>query len=123
MDKKETTNERLNRMTRDLASGKIPEEMKAALQRKRLGGTPVKHPFRHVINFEWFRDFTLWERIKILLGYNLEVSIRVPCLNNPGELGVLVMATTSVHTEAKGLLTEKAKEALQEVYGNQIPKP
>lgn len=124
----ETDSQRIDRMTRDLAAGKMPPEMQSALNarmaeaaKKRSFGKPVKVPFLHTIIFDWHRNFSLWERIQILFGYGIEVAIRIPTRHNPGEVAVLVMATTTPYDTARELLKDRAAEALKTMYGDQLP--
>lgn len=51
--------------------------------------------YRHIIKVEWFRKFTLWDRIRILFGYSLVVQVGVATRHNPGPFQPLILGTVS----------------------------
>lgn len=54
---------------------------------------PVKYTGR--VNVDWFRKFTLAERLKILVGYNLVVGLRLVTQHTPGKFQPIVAAQTT----------------------------
>lgn len=110
-----------NKRITEALKASLPPDVTKALTGGLRPGRPLKPTFRHVINFDWFREFTLLERLKILIGYNLDVAIRIPTLHKPGELGVLVIGEATKDVSAKENLRARAKLALQEMYGDQLP--
>lgn len=115
----ESDEERITRIGKDLLAGKIPPEMAAGMA-ARPTTREVKPAFRHVMEFDWHRSFTFWERIKILFGYALLVMIRVPTLHKPGELGAIIMGETTEFDKPTEMMKDRAKQALREHYGKQL---
>jgi hypothetical protein len=105
--------------TEDPTKGMTPEALKQIMEdlKTKAHGKPVKPPFRHVIQTDWHRTFSWKERLQILLGYSLEVAVRIPTLHRPGELGVLMMAQTTPFEQPADKLRERAKEAVIKQYG------
>lgn len=113
--KQETTNERLDRMTREMAAGKLPPELQQALHKdSRTRGKPVATVFRHVIKAEWFRTFPLKDRLKILFGYNLVVVIGIPTQNNPGVTHPIIVGETTKLKTASDHMQNVVEAMLEE---------
>lgn len=76
--------------------------------------TERKVPTKFACNmkWEWFREFTLWERIQILFGCNLVVMTGVATQHRPGEFQPLLMGRVSYD--------KNATEHMQRVCANMI---
>jgi hypothetical protein len=74
--------------------------------------------FRHVLGFDWVREFTFKERIKILFGGTLKVVTKVACSNNPGKIQPVIAGEVSNLTSASEHLKQQMKDVLIDQKGN-----
>lgn len=70
--------------------------------------------FAGTISTDWFRKFTLKERLQILFGYNLSVAVRIVCVHAPGKFNPIIAAETTKHTEPSEQITDRLKNVLAE---------
>lgn len=85
----------------------------------------VPEVFRHVIKVDWFREFTLKERLAILFGANLRVFIRIPTRHNPAALQPVIMAELSKYPDAQSEMAAQLENLMidQEQDTKQTPHP
>ncbi len=76
---------------------------------------PLPPSFRHVMRFDWFREFTWAERLKILFGGNLFVLIRIPTLHNPGQSAPIIAGEVTKHQTASSQVEEGLKAQVNEI--------
>jgi hypothetical protein len=65
---------------------------------------------------EWFRKFTLWERIKILLGMNCMIYLGMVTQHRPGYADVQIALTTTKHENIDEHLREGLKLHLRKQH-------
>lgn len=70
--------------------------------------------FRAIMSFDWFRKFTMKERIKILCGFNMTVAVRIPVEHSPGKYNPVVVAETSKFKEPSDQVKDRLKNVLEE---------
>jgi len=85
------------------------------MSRQIFKGRVLPTKFTGVISTDWHRTFTLKERLKILLGYNFSVAIRIVTVNSPGKFNPIIVGETTKHTSP----SEMVKERLQNVLAEQ----
>lgn len=59
----------------------------------KLTGTPLPPPIRHEYKFSWFRKLRFKERLKILLGYNVQVNVHFLTQHSAGHCQPVIGAT------------------------------
>jgi hypothetical protein len=74
------------------------DKVQQHVHKSKSHGIPVKPAFRHVIEIDWFRQFTWKERMQILLGYQLQVMIRIPTLHKPGVFDRFIKSVVTEET-------------------------
>ena len=70
--------------------------------------------FNHEISVDWFRRFTMKERLKILFGFNLAVAVRIVTVNAVGKYQPVIMAETSKFTTPSAQVQDRLKNVLAE---------
>lgn len=70
--------------------------------------------FTGVISVDWYRAFTRMERLKIALGFNLNVAIRIVTQHSPGKYNPVIVAETSKSLTASESVRDRLKEVLAE---------
>ncbi len=66
----------------------------------------------HLLSADWFRRFTLSERIRILFGFNLIVLIRIPTQHHPGQFKPVVAGHTTKFLKPDDIMLEKMQAVL-----------
>lgn len=86
--------------------------------------------FKHIVKVEWYRRFTLRERIAILFGANFVAMIGVATQHSPGSLQPLIVGNVSKHTtpdshmrECIENMLEKRDSPLHNMIEPEPPKP
>lgn len=74
---------------------------------------PLPTKFTGVISTDWFRKFAWHERLKILCGFNLNVSIRIVTQHTPGKYNPVIMAETSKHQTPSAHVEECLRDILE----------
>lgn len=82
-------------------------------------GRPVKEVYRHVIRTEWFRQFKWWERLRILVGFNLLVYVRIPTRHNPAAFQPIIGGRTTRHNTADDHLIAELEIAVRDAGATQ----
>jgi len=67
---------------------------------------------KHLMSADWFRRFTLKERLEIMFGFNLNVMIRIPTQHHPGQFNPLIAGHTSKLVKPDDIMLEKMKAVL-----------
>jgi len=96
----------------------IRDRMKSGIAndpRLRPQARPLPPAFRHVIKVDWFRKFTFWERIHILLGCNLLVLVRIPTLHKPGETHPILAAEVADAAQPSDVMDRGVKAELASI--------
>lgn len=70
--------------------------------------------FSRVLEVDWFRRWTLKERLQILVGYNVAVCIRIACRHSAGAIRPFVRAETTKQLHPSDLLKTQMANALIE---------
>jgi hypothetical protein len=65
---------------------------------------------------DWFRTFTFSERLRILLGFNANVLIRIPCQHNPGKVQPLVKIVVSPELTADSQVKKDFDDSVDKDY-------
>lgn len=119
-------------------SGYQPPDILEALKQGKLKPPakvtekPVPTVWRSEFSFEWFREFTFLERVKILFGCNLVVMVGVATQHSPGKYQPLVMGNVSHERNAtehmkhvcSNLLAEKSSKSPEAIAAElNIPNP
>jgi hypothetical protein len=65
-----------------------------------------------MLSADWFRKFTLRERLQILFGFNLIVLIRIPTQHHPGQFKPVVAGHTTKLLKPDDAMLEKMKAVL-----------
>lgn len=99
----------MERLTRDLAAGKLPQQQQAKSQAR-----PAPEVYRHIIKNEWFREFTIRERLAILFGCNMVVMIGIATRHNPGAMQPLVLGRVSYQKNATDYMKSIVEGMLEE---------
>lgn len=68
--------------------------------------------FRDLVKVEWFREFTFWERIKILFGCNLVTMTGIATQHKVGEMQPMIIGLVSYQ--------KNASDHMKNVVGNMI---
>jgi len=102
MEQKTENNKRIDDLTRKLT-----------LPPKRTE-RPVPTVYRHTIKVEWYRRFTLLDRLKIMIGYNFLVVAGVACQHNPGVVQPLVVGDVSRHLKPEDHMANVVSQMLEE---------
>lgn len=94
-----------------------PEALREALakirpQQARSRARILPTKYEHTMNADWFRRFTWPERFKILLGYNLNVLIRLRVRHNPGDFDPIIAGEVTMYTEPSELLRSRIEKDL-----------
>lgn len=84
-------------------------------------GKPMPVEYNYIMKCEWFRTFTLWQRIGILFGSGLVVQIGIVTRHNPGPFQPLILGhvskdmTPDAHHERiiNNMLAEKKESPIQ----------
>jgi len=79
----------------------------------------VPTKFRCNIKWEWFREFSFWERIKILFGCNLVVMTGCATQHSPGEFQPMLMGRVSYDKNASEFMQRVCSNIIEE----QAPTP
>lgn len=103
--------------TEDKSGYQPPDLLKAFEEGKikpppKITERPVPTVWRSEFAFEWFREFTFWERVKILFGSNLVVMIGIATQHSPGKYQPLVIGNVSYD--------RNATEHMKHVCGNML---
>lgn len=72
--------------------------------------TPIE--CRHLMSADWFRKFTLKERLQILFGFNLIVMIRIATQHHPGQFKAIVAGHATKLMKPDDAMIEKLKAML-----------
>lgn len=99
-------NQRLDNLTRNLDLAKLTPPKRTE--------RPVPRVYRHLIKLEHFRQFTLIERIKIVLGSNLVTLIGIATPHSPGEFQPLVIQRVSHQHTATDHMRNVVDQMIQE---------
>lgn len=75
---------------------------------------PIPMKFSRLIEVDWFRTFTFRERLRLLLGYNVAVCIRIACRHSAGDIRPFVRAETTKQLHASDLLKTQMANAMAE---------
>lgn len=84
------------------------------MKKPRFNEREVPTVYRHILSADWFRKFSLWDRIRILFGFNLIVCVRITTVNSPGRFQPIIAAEVTKETTASNYLTEQMKNVLVE---------
>lgn len=71
--------------------------------------------FTGVVSASWFRQFSFSERLRVLLGYNLAVEIRIVTQHSPGKFQSIVVGETSRNVTASSHVQERLQDVLAKV--------
>jgi len=74
---------------------------------------PLPPQHKHLLKIDWFRSFTLRERLKILLGHNLNVLIRIKTAHHPGAHEPTIAAEVTPHLKPTEHLRAQIEADLQ----------
>lgn len=72
---------------------------------------PEKMPY--YVSFPWHRTFTFWDRVRILFGKNILVSIGVACRHHPGAAQPVVIGYVTKHSNLDDVMTDQRRRALE----------
>ena len=70
--------------------------------------------YRHVLSVDWFRQFTFMDRVRIFLGYNLVVAVRIATRNDPNKFQPIIAGEVTKETTPSSYLKEQMKNVLVE---------
>lgn len=70
--------------------------------------------FQGVISVDWHREFTRMERLKIALGFNLAVAVRIVTQHSPGKYNPVIVAETTRSLTASDSVRDRLKDVLAE---------
>lgn len=73
-----------------------------------------------VIEIDWFRRFTLKERLKILLGFNLIVGVRIGTQHKPGKFAQIIIGELSDQPTAAEHLKARLERAAKILQGGYV---
>lgn len=75
--------------------------------------------YKHVLSVDWFRKFTLKERLKILFGYNIVVAFRVVTVNACGAYEPVIKAETTKNIDSKQQSLEQFENEIKLKLSNE----
>lgn len=107
----ETNNERMSEETDNQRLDRTTREMAAKLPAVKSKGQNKPEVYGHRISIEWFREFSFLQRIAILFGANLVVTIGIATRHNPGAFHPFIIGEITKHRTA----TDKVKATVADM--------
>lgn len=88
----------------------------ATLNKELRGREKIRPPeFHFAYNFDWFRKLRWTERLKLLLGYNMQIKVRFLTVNSAGACQPIIAGELTKEKSAMDQVIADSKKIVADV--------